>query len=172
MQMDFTPRPVTGHDGTVYPSRSAAARAYGVTPETIRWNLAKYGDLSMVGTFRVPVTHKGVKYKSMAEFGRKVGINGNTVASHLDTHGHLMRAGKGCRRNGRGNRHRCKPITIAGETWPSRKEAAKALGLSISWFSVMAGPKGSAAQRARLALLVMRYRAAKESAAMRKANRG
>lgn len=174
--MDFTPKPVVGHDGTVYASRCAAARAYGVTPDTIRWNLKKYGDLSRVGTYLVPVEHNGVRYRSMAEFGRKVGIKGNTVAHHLDTHGDLSKAGKGNRQNARGNQHRCKPLTIGRTTWPSRKAAAKALGLTPWTLSVLCSPKASQRQRDRLALLIMKHRASIENeamrAAMQKAKRG
>ena len=95
--------------------------AYGwASRRGLRWPNAQPG---------FPVSVRGKVYPSMAAAAKALGVTPHTLSDHLARHGNLDRAGIGKAGNGRNNATR-KPITIAGVTYPTRKAAAAALGLS------------------------------------------
>ena len=78
-------RSVTIH-GETFPSLSAAARAYGVSPNAI-WQAAEKGRLDKVGLGKgnksKPVTIGAVRYPSMVAAADALGVSVHTVRKHM-----------------------------------------------------------------------------------------
>lgn len=106
----------------------------------------------------------GTVFPSQAAACRAFGISKTTLRYHLDTHGNLSRFGMGKSRPGCANAK--KPLTIGGATWPSRMEAAEALGISYSQIRRWASPSATPAMREQLAAAVMRWLALRDAPAL------
>ena len=81
----------------------------------------------------IPALSRGEWFPSLSDCAMSRSVSPKTVDAHLRRHGHLERLGIG---QGRGKRltphHRAKPVTIGPDSFASRREAARALGVSHS----------------------------------------
>lgn len=153
--------PVPGPDGTVYPSRAAAARALGCHPKTIKWHIDRFGDLKLVGAFYVPTEWKGKVYPTSASVAKASGRARHTVIHHLNKYGNLDRLGVG-RCGNKGNLSKSMPVEVGPMRWPSRKAAGRALGISAASVALWCGPHATPAQRDKRLALAMALSAREE----------
>ena len=75
-----------------------------------------------------PVTIRGTVYPSQQAAAQALGLHPATISRSLDRHGHCDFVGTHMSR--RGNRNAARPVRIGPLTFPSRRAAAAALGLS------------------------------------------
>lgn len=152
-------RPVIGPDGTRYPSHSAAARALGVHVTTITRHIDEFGHLELVGEGRtIACTWRGKTYPSIKAVAAAAGVCPQSVSTLLRLHGHLdtLGVGRGAHRNKPGR----SMVTRLGRfEWPSRVEAARALGVNDSTFRLWLSPSASPSQRDQLMAALMRLEA-------------
>ena len=80
-----------------------------------------------------PVVIRGARYDSAAAAARDLGVSVQTVISARQR-GTLESVGLGLHGNRGGGSNR-RAVTIQGHTYESRKDAARALGVSISQLS-------------------------------------
>jgi hypothetical protein len=156
--------PVTGPDGTEYPSRRAAARALGVNIHTIGRHLREHGNLNLINSWPVPCTWQGRHFPSLQAAAEVIGVRRHTLSHHLAKHGNLDLAGKGPRSNV-GNRGYRVPFRFGPHYWPRRIDAAADLGMSTSTLRRISRPSSTPAQRDRLLAAVMAYEARQRGAA-------
>ena len=152
--------PVIGPDGTEYPSMSAAARGIGVHFSTVQDHLDRYGNLDLCRPHGacVPVVWRGVEYPSVTACAKAAGVARSVVSIHLAKHGHLDRLGTGPGGK-RGNRANSHPIMIWGMGWPSKKAAARDLGVHPHTLRIWLSHEASPAQRENLMVAIMAHRA-------------
>ena len=162
----FERQAVCGPDGTVYPSRAAAARSLGVSYETIRVHLARFGDLARIGPHVVRCLHQGRIYPSLSALCRSTGLSRSAVNYHVRRYGHLDYAGVG--RGGRVvDNGMSRSVAVGPMSWPSISAAARDLGVPMTTLYNWLSPKASPEQRQRLLARVMSAHARK-SADLRK----
>jgi len=118
-------KPVSGPDGTVYPSHAAAARALGVHNSTIRWHIDRYGDLSMIGASQVRCIWRGVEYPTLTALAKVSDRTVQTIVHHLNKYGNLDRLGVG-KIGAIGNRSKSKPVRVG--PYESRSAVSRWLG--------------------------------------------
>lgn len=112
---------------TVYPSRTAAAEALGVTRSTVNYHMRTHGHLDGVGTTcPSPCIVRGVRHESQMAAAKAHGVTPSVVATLLARHGHLDNLGTG----NRGLNGKSRQTVVMGHTFASRAAAARALGLS------------------------------------------
>ncbi|OJH45174.1 NUMOD1 domain-containing DNA-binding protein [Paracoccus sp. SM22M-07] len=147
--------PVTGPDGTHYPTLKAAAVALGVNVCTIRYHLGKYGNLNLINTWSVPVFYRGKAYASIKDCADAHGFARHTLSYHLQAHGNLDKLGAGKGHGNPGNAGNRKATRIGPMQFDRRRDAADALGVNIGtlrrWLAKDATPR----QRAALAEAAM-----------------
>ena len=115
----------------VYPSRTAAAEALGVTRSTVNYHLRTHGHLDQVGsTCPSPCIVRGARYDSQKEAAKAHGVTPSVVATLLARHGHLDSLGMG----NRGINGKSRQTVVMGHAFPSRAAAARALGMSRTQF--------------------------------------
>lgn len=113
-------KPFTDHDGTVWPSRRAAALARGVHGCTIARNLEAHGSTARMGGPKpgVPVRDsKGKVYASKCAAARALKCHHQTVEDHLNKFGDISRL---------------EPVLIVrgNRQWTDPAEAAADLGIA------------------------------------------
>lgn len=115
----------------VYPSRTAAAEALGVTRSTVNYHLHTHGNLDRVGsTCPSPCIVRGTHYPSQKAAAAAHGVTPSVVATLLARHGHLDNLGMG----NRGLNGKSRQTAVMGHAFPSRAAAARALGMSRTQF--------------------------------------
>lgn len=101
------------------------------------------------------IDKQGREYPSIRACARAHGVNRRTVAYHLDTHGNLDRLGVKPRQVN--PQYAAKPVTLGAHRWPSRKQAAASLGLSVSQFNRWTHPNATPLMRDMLLAALMTY---------------
>lgn len=148
---------VTAPDGTVYPSIRTAARALGYHPATVRHHWLRYGHLNYLGGWAVPCEYEGRTYPSLEALAKVIGVRRHVLSYHIQRYGNFDRAGQGSPRGNPGNKGPRRSIRIGPLQWPSRKQAAADLGISVTSISRWTGPRATAQQRDKLMAAVMRF---------------
>lgn len=112
-------------------SNDAIIAALGVTRTT---GYRLFGGGWKPNGMKVPVQIRGVTYPSMAAAARAIGVHCSVVQKALES-GRLetvgLRASQGERRKGNSNARRV-PLVAFGASFPSRVQAARALGVDKS----------------------------------------
>jgi len=160
-------KPVSGPDGTVYPSHAAAARALGVHNSTIRWHIDRYGDLSMIGASQVRCIWRGVEYPTLTALAKVSDRTVQTIVHHLNKYGNLDRLGVG-KIGAIGNRSKSKPVRVGPYEWPSRTALAEEMGVSRSAVSRWLGGRAGQPIPEQLMAHAMRKAADADTAAQRR----
>lgn len=93
-------------------------------------------------------------YPSHGHAAEALGISKTAISQRLRRRGHAETIPEG---GVPGNMNAAKPITIYGTTFPSRKAAAEALGITRSQLSKWLSDKASPAQRQMMLSAMMRY---------------
>ena len=150
--------------GVLYPSCGAAARALGVTPASIHAARAR-GTLDRVATGRrgkrpMRVRIAGQVFRDAHAAAAAYGVKVGTVyqALHQGDPDRIARANKKARAHVR------KPVTIGALTFPSRRDADRALGFWLG-FTAQALRAGDRAQIERLTAAAMALHARRGVAA-------
>jgi len=153
--------------GVTYPTAPAAARALGVTPDTIR-RARRNGTLHRVGLGRVgvepmPIRIRGLDYADAHAAAVALGVTAAAVwqAAHKGT---LDRVGLGPRRD---NPSRARPVAIGSASYASMAVASKVLGFGESYISQALRRKSKRAME-RIVAAQMAMEAEQEAAAWRK----
>jgi len=73
---------------------------------------------------------RGKTYIGQRAVAEAAGVAEGTVSSHLRTHGHLDRMGIGRGRHGNSRPPRCRPVCIAGRSYPSIAAFARSVGIT------------------------------------------
>lgn len=147
--MNKRDKPVTGPDGTVYPSRSAAGRALGCDASTITRHLNRFGNLDLVGMGKTPVAKGRRQWPSIVAAARDLGVTKGLIQQNLRKHGNLDRLGKW------GGRRYSKPIQIGPVKWDAQVDAIRDLGISKPTLYAWLSPDASPEQREMLMARVM-----------------
>lgn len=140
--------------GVTYPSYCAAARAFGVTVQSVR-KMAVAGRADRIGIGqgkkeRMPVRIRGVDYADAYAAAAAHGVTVYAVWTALWS-GTIDRVGMS-----RGSGH--KPFSVGGLTFPSRREASVALGFRPNYISEFLR-KPNRVGRERILAAAMRYAA-------------
>lgn len=151
--MTILMKPCEGPDGTIYPSRGAAARAFGVNVAAVQYHLRRHGSLDrMTGAGNTqPVSDGNRSWPSLEAAARDLGVTRSAIWYHLDRYGDLSRIGRKDRRGP------TLPLKIGPVSWESRAAAAKALGVSTPTLRVWMGSNATPEQRAKLLERVIEF---------------
>lgn len=103
----------------------------------------------------MPVRVGGKTYPSHGHAAEALGISKTAISQRLRRRGHAEKMPEG---GVPGNTNAAKPVTIYGTTFPSRKAAADALGITRSQLTKWLSDKASPAQRQMMLSAMMRYR--------------
>ena len=103
----------------------------------------------------MPVRIGGKTYPSHGHAAEALGISKTAISQRLRRRGHAETIPEG---GVPGNTNAAKPVTIYGTTFPSRKAAADALGITRSQLTKWLSDKASPAQRQMMLSAMMRYR--------------
>ena len=155
--------------GVEHPSKREAARALGVSRSSLAHAIST-GALDYLGTGKRPVmrvTVRGVTYDSASDAARALGVAENTVykavaAGKADSIGLGL---GGNRRPGSRSGSAPKPVDIAGLSFPSQADAARALGVPKKTMSLTMRTRGKRAM-ARMVALAKEYKLRQLIAAM------
>lgn len=150
--------PVRGPDGKEYRSIRAAAREIGMHKETIRCHMHRYGNIDLLGSWRVPCVWNGKCYPTIKAAAAASGFSPATLFGHLRRYGNLDRLGVG-RGGNPGNKAGSKEFHFGTLKWPSRVRAAKELGICSNTLARWSGPGATQAQQDKLLAAVMAYEA-------------
>jgi hypothetical protein len=152
--------------GVTYPDVAACAAALGLSPATV-YSAIKRGTLDNAGRgsgrrVRMPVRIRGTDYPDIDAAAAALGVTEAAIRRAADR-GAIDRVGLPRRPAADRSVYasRCKPVTIGGVRFSSRKAASEALGLEASRVSAVLR-HGSARQRERLIGLAMAYAAQAE----------
>ena len=103
----------------------------------------------------MPVRIGGKTYPSHGHAAEALGISKTAISQRLRRRGHAETIPEG---GVPGNTNAARPTTIYGTTFPSRKAAADALGITRSQLTKWLSDKASPAQRQMMLSAMMRYR--------------
>jgi len=103
----------------------------------------------------MPVVIRGQHYPSQRAAAAALGVTQSAVSRMLTKKGHLE--GCGLRKYGaRGNQNNARPLQIGPMTFPSRKKAAEALGITRNQIERWVSKRATPGQREMLIAAVMR----------------
>ena len=103
----------------------------------------------------MPVVIRGQHYPSQRAAAAALGVTQSAVSRMLTNRGHLE--GCGLRKYGApGNQNNARPLTVGPMTFPSRKKAAEALGITRNQISRWVSKRATVAQLEMLLAAVMR----------------
>lgn len=166
-------RGCVGPRGETYPSLRAAAKSLGVPESSLRYHLRVHGNLQRLACgVSVPVTDGADRsWPSQRAAALELGVEVKTVAAHLELYGHLGHIGcKEARRLSMG-RGRVRPLVVGPVRFPSRKEAAAEMGVSLATLSRWTSRKATPSERALMLETVMVVAQKREAAARAEAAR-
>lgn len=150
--------------GVTYPSGAAAARANGVTPEAV-YAARRAGTLHRVGCGRpgaeaMPVALAGKVYASAEAASKALNIKLTTIYAAIadGDPDRVLRAN-------RYNSWRSRPFSIGGLTYPSMRQASRALGFANDEFISRAIKRGSKRGWQRILAAAMREEARRAASA-------
>lgn len=105
----------------------------------------------------MPVQIRGKVYPSHKEAAKALGVTPAAISQRLHVNGHAETVGLGLSGGQKGNKNGARELTLAGFTFPSRKDAAKALGVTRSQLTKWISANASAAQKEMLVAALMQY---------------
>lgn len=91
-------------------------------------------------TDAMPCVVRGQQFPSLAAAAKHFGVHSSVPGTLLWKHGHLDGLGLG---NSKRAKHRAKPVKFGRFSWPSRTEAARALGVAPSTMTRLARGQAS-----------------------------
>lgn len=106
----------------------------------------------------MPVMIRGVLYPSHVEASKAMGVTPSAISQRLRVKGSAETVGLGLAGSVPGNTNAAKETTIFGETFASRVEAAKALGISRKQITRWISPQATPLMRDMLMAAMMQYK--------------
>lgn len=105
----------------------------------------------------MPVQIRGVRYTSMTQAAREIGVSISAISKAIDTHGHADNVGVVKPGGKLGNTNGRKVFELGNVRFSSHTIAAQELGITRSQIVKWTSPKATQRQREMLLSAVMRY---------------